>query len=643
MSQPEKRPRRNFILPDGRCKTIDVGASVSETIDIIRQKKWDLAIPETPSGVRLYFGDKPLEPASEMPHGDVFTFFYIEIDGQKSDALGFRCSLKPDYIFARAFPRGTTIAQIKQAILRKRQLPKSKGEKTFVIKNGSEMLRDDMTIEELISDRCPGNIITAGYANIGHARSPVRAYQSRQARQLPKDDKNGRKSNLPVYRPHKSPRRVSEPNPVPPPAVPLPDQQPLDDMPIIPKMIEEPQPVKKRKRNDTQPSRESFNQCQVIRISANAPLHKRSEFMPCHATRMKTEEEDENEEESGPVRSSMPDIKIPVKFMIQGNKKKVNLPVNASVGDVKKSLAPDIPPSREFTLTYRGKVLNDDNQRLSSLDNFVNSGPIDVIVQEEDEANDGPLEYKFSVGRDSEPLVFRFKTTDTVEIAKKKVARANGVTKEDVEIMFAGKKLNDRLVLSRLRIPDDAIIPVYVKRDREVMLRTPKALVTPWKTFNVKFVLPKKEAIALKIAAEMTIGNVKELLSEKMHIDSELIDLIFAGKLLEDNTLVGDVGVTGGSEVLVYIMEPDVASLRRSLSSGVFNTDERTESSLVEFEEKILKVVTVEELEKLRKLVPVDRNILDAELVVTYLRYHKNMDLVKEHFDRAVDDDGNDF
>ena len=657
MSQSDQAKRRNFILPDGRCKTIAVGTSVSETIDIIRRKKWDIPFPDDLSEVKLWFGDQLLKPGDAIPQGDLVTFFYLEIAGKKSDRIGFRCCLKADQKFAQAFDRGTTIAQIKQTLIREKKVSnEGKGDKQLVIKDGPQILGDDMTVEELMHHRHhKGNLITAGYERVVHsglrpvAGSPLRP--AKQAgRPLPQDKPGAKRSNLPVYRPkrdeskgQKSPRREARTDDVvvKEEEVVHDEKQEDEDMPIIPKMIEDPQPVKKAKKKEKgQPGRESFNQCQMIRLSQQ-PVAKRSEVMPCHAKKKKHEEEEDVEEDMGQASKSLPELNMQFKFLINHQKKKIDFPTNVSVGAVKEKIAEGLPPRREFRLTFRGKSLDNDNLQLGELDGFRNSTPIHVIIQEPDEGNDGPLEYKFRVSQDAEPLAFRFKTTDTVEVAKSKVARANGVTKEDVEIMFAGKRLNDRLVLSRLRIPEDAIIPVYVKQEREIMLRTPKAMVVPWQTFSVNFVLPKKEAVSQKIAAEMTIGNVKELLSEKIKVDAGRIDLIFGGKLLDDNTIVGDVGVTSGSEVLVYIMDPDVANLSRTFSSGALNR-EPSEANLNAWEEKIMNLVSYDEVCALRKIGP--ENVLDVERVIKYLRYNRNMELVKEHFDRdAYSDDGDDF
>ena len=122
---------------------------------------------------------------------------------------------------------------------------------------------------------------------------------------------------------------------------------------------------------------------------------------------------------------------------------------------------------------------------------------------------------------------------------KSMIALKENIPTSAQKLVFSGKVLEDFGTISQCGIwADDTIFLIY----------KPEVL-----SMEVIIIIPGGEKIFIEVDKTDTITQVKEKIAKKSLIDVKVAKLLYHGKLLDNGTTVGQVGIKPGELLAVII------------------------------------------------------------------------------------------
>lgn len=236
----------------------------------------------------------------------------------------------------------------------------------------------------------------------------------------------------------------------------------------------------------------------------------------------------------------------------------------------------------------------------------------------------GPLVVTFALrGQDSFPETFELRAT--VKDAKKRLSTKWQRAQTDIVLLHHGKALGDQLILSRLRLPPERKIHVFLKDLSTFVLRPARAMCLE-PQLNEVFTLVNLmggDSVRLDLERGMPVAQIREVLAGRVRIENSWRITILNGlEIIKDGHALRDVQVTN------IPFEFTVSSPAVGEFVALREQDPQDESGTrARLGEKVMQELSPSEQQAIREMAI--QNLTMHEAAVIFLRTNRNFKAVR--------------
>jgi hypothetical protein len=222
-------------------------------------------------------------------------------------------------------------------------------------------------------------------------------------------------------------------------------------------------------------------------------------------------------------------------------------------------------------------------------------------------------------------VLLDFEHFQTIADAKRVLAARYSAPEADVVLLYQGKALADRLVLSRLRLLHDTKLRVFVKSMPTFSFATADSVAKAHEPRRYRLVDSRDRRRVLTVDADLneSVADIQQKIAELLAVGNpRRIALVHNGRVLDEIAILADVDL--GGQPLEFTVNPEVVARFREMQA---NEEEGTRPDKMDVAKELLEMVTSGEIAAVQAAKPKELKLPEA--VALYVQSNRCLDALK--------------
>jgi hypothetical protein len=160
-----------------------------------------------------------------------------------------------------------------------------------------------------------------------------------------------------------------------------------------------------------------------------------------------------------------------------------------------------------------------------------------------------------------------FEPSQTVADARRFLANLLGLPMVDVVLLYSGKELRDSQLISRLNIKANTHVLVFDTALEEIELSSPRSSAEETKPYS--FHQPENhDRFTISMCPSDLMDRVRLHVAQRYHVLPNRIILSFNNEIINDDTMIGRIGIGDGDSITVVLSAPLSMMKARTLGAS---------------------------------------------------------------------------